>query len=145
MNELSWCLTLSWRQRKVHLLLELLSLYILQETVLKISNPQKVLNETQTAQQWLPWQHIKKKKRSSRWWRNDGSRRVGSVTKAPPPTSRQSAMKCTNETGKAPLLTGSPSMWPSCGGGGQTRRYGWWRRVGGGETWRRRWFNSMCI
>lgn len=26
----------------------------------------------------------------------------------------QSAMKCTNVTGKAPLLIGSPSMWPSC-------------------------------
>lgn len=29
----------------------------------------------------------------------------------------QSAMKCTNVTGKAPLLIGSPSMWPSCEGG----------------------------
>lgn len=27
----------------------------------------------------------------------------------------QSAMKCTNVTGKAPRLIGSPSMWPSCG------------------------------
>lgn len=26
----------------------------------------------------------------------------------------QSAMKCTNVTGNAPLLIGSPSMWPSC-------------------------------
>ena len=30
------------------------------------------------------------------------------------PRSAQSAMKCTNFTGKAPRLIGSPSMWPSC-------------------------------
>lgn len=34
----------------------------------------------------------------------------------------QSAMKCTNVTGKAPLLIGSPSMWPSCDEGRQRRR-----------------------
>lgn len=33
--------------------------------------------------------------------------------------SFQSTMKCTNVTGKAPLLSGSPSMCPSCKGGKQ--------------------------
>lgn len=36
----------------------------------------------------------------------------------------QSAMKCTNVTGKAPRLIGSPSMWPSCEERGQRRRQG---------------------
>lgn len=36
--------------------------------------------------------------------------------------SSQSAMKCTNVTGKAPLLIGSPSMWPSCEEGKQRRQ-----------------------
>lgn len=38
----------------------------------------------------------------------------------------QSAMKCTNVTGKAPLLIGSPSMWPSCEEGRQSGEVRGW-------------------
>lgn len=145
-GRLSWCPTLSRRREKCNPCQKSFTFFVLiwQETALNISNPPQVFCETQTAQQRLPWLHRSKEKEPLVMVGK--SRRMDLVGKAPPLTSRQSTMKCMKETGKAPLLSGSPSMWPSCGGrGGQTRRYvgGGWRRADGGETGRRRWWNYV--
>lgn len=122
--------------RKVQSLPEIIHVFCFNMTrnsIEYLKSPPKVFCETQTAQQRLPWLHRSKEKEPLVMVGK--SRRMDLVGKAPPLTSRQSTMKCMKETGKAPLLSGSPSMWPSCGGrGGQTRCYvggvkeSWWWR-----------------